>query len=71
MAVERRVQRNFPVLDHFRWVSAFLVLISHARNMLMVDHDSLVAPSVFSKVIYGISGLGHVAVVSFLSSAAS
>lgn len=55
----------FRYFDLFRFVAAALVVVSHARDLLLVDFGTLHAPSLAMKAIYFITGLGHESVVVF------
>lgn len=52
-------------LNVSRWVAAFLVVIAHARHLILVDYKLAVAPNVLVKSLYFFTGLGHEAVVIF------
>lgn len=48
-----------------RWFAAFLVVISHLRNLILVDFKDVESNTVLTKALYFITGLGHEAVVIF------
>jgi peptidoglycan/LPS O-acetylase OafA/YrhL len=52
-------------LNASRWLAAFLVVIAHARHLLLVEYKSVLAPTLPIKGIYFITGFGHEAVVIF------
>jgi peptidoglycan/LPS O-acetylase OafA/YrhL len=55
----------FPLLDLFRALAAFLVVLEHARNYLWIDFPEIVHPSVLIKALYFLSQFGHQAVMLF------
>ncbi|RDJ97824.1 acyltransferase family protein [Paraburkholderia lacunae] len=52
-------------MDLSRWAAALLVVVNHARSLILVDFGGVQNKSVFSKVLYLATGLGHEAVVIF------
>ena len=57
---------NFSIfLDFFRWVSALLVLFSHARAFYFPPYPELSAPGLFDRLFYLVTGMGHQAVMVF------
>jgi peptidoglycan/LPS O-acetylase OafA/YrhL len=59
------VRDSFAYFDVFRFVAAALVVISHARDLLLVDYGAAHAHGAAIKALYFITGLGHEAVVIF------
>lgn len=65
--------RNFYIssslsnfLNLLRWVSAFFVLIGHARSILFYDLNSVtIKLNIFWKIFYFLTGFGHLAVIVF------
>ena len=53
------------LLDLVRGLAAFLVVISHARNLLFVDYSDLPAHPLWTTVFYTITRAGHQSVVIF------
>ncbi|MDD5460315.1 MAG: acyltransferase [Methylococcales bacterium] len=51
--------------DLLRGISALLVCAGHIRNFLFVGLGSVTNPSIFDKVFYFATGLGHQAVIVF------
>lgn len=52
-------------LDLVRGLSAILVMLGHLRGFIFVDFGQLQSPSIFSKLLYFSTGLGHQAVMVF------
>ncbi|QVL33764.1 acyltransferase [Telmatocola sphagniphila] len=52
-------------LDLVRGLSAILVCAGHLRAVALVDYAELTAPTLFQKLLYGLTGLGHEAVMVF------
>lgn len=52
-------------LNISRWLSAFFVVFEHARHLVLVDLKNVEDNSIFIKIIYFLSGLGHESVVIF------
>lgn len=48
-----------------RWFAAFLVVISHLRNLILVDFKDIETNTILTKALYFVTGLGHEAVVIF------
>ncbi|WP_414618152.1 acyltransferase family protein [Dyadobacter sp. 32] len=48
-----------------RWIAALFVVVSHIRSFLFQDFKYLTQPSIFTKVFYLFTSLGHEAVVIF------
>lgn len=60
------MNHNFSIiLDCFRWVSALLVLLGHARAFYFPPYPELSAPGLFDRIFYLVTGLGHQAVMVF------
>lgn len=57
-------QRN-ALLDAIRAISALVVMVGHTRNAILPDFHLIANPTVFDKVFYLISGMGHQAVMVF------
>ena len=55
----------YPLLDLFRGIAAFFVVLEHTRNFLWVDYPQLINPNFFVKVIYLFSGFGGEFVLIF------
>jgi len=53
------------LLDMARWISAFLVVLHHFRNNLFVGWEQLADKTIFAKVFYFVSLLGHESVMVF------
>lgn len=58
-------KRLSSFLNASRWIAALLVAISHARHLILVDSADLASRSMFNKVFYFVTGLGHEAVIVF------
>ncbi len=58
-----------PILSSFlnfsRWLAALLVVIGHVRHLVLVDFKQVEQKSLFCKMLYFVTGLGHEAVVIF------
>lgn len=52
-------------LDLLRGVAALLVVAGHLRSFLFVDFGQVASPTIFDRLFYLITGLGHQAVVVF------
>ncbi len=52
-------------LDHVRWISALVVLTSHARNAIFIPFIQIQTPTAFDYVFYGITNLQNEAVICF------
>ncbi len=52
-------------LDMIRAIAAILVLVGHARALFLVDFDEVQSPTIFTKLFYAVTGLGHQAVMVF------
>jgi peptidoglycan/LPS O-acetylase OafA/YrhL len=64
MSVPRSIKHGSDLVDVLRGLAAFLVMISHARNFILVDFGEG-APSIFRAIFYLATGLGHFSVVIF------
>lgn len=53
------------LLDLFRWIAAFLVVIEHVRSLMFVSAESGGAAHLIAKPFYFITGFGHSAVMIF------
>ncbi len=67
MQINKKSQANkyYPILDTFRALAAFFVVLEHVRNFLWIDFPQLSSPSIFIEIIYFLSGLGHEFVIVF------
>ena len=53
-------------VDLSRWGAAFLVVFSHVRSLVLTNYGAIVGhPTLLTKAIYFVAGLGHMAVVVF------
>jgi peptidoglycan/LPS O-acetylase OafA/YrhL len=52
-------------LNFSRWSAALLVLVNHARHLILVDLEEVKQKTLFVKALYFVTGLGHEAVVIF------
>lgn len=52
-------------LNISRWLAAFLVVASHTRHLVLVDLNDVTNKTLFCKVLYFATGLGHESVVIF------
>jgi peptidoglycan/LPS O-acetylase OafA/YrhL len=52
-------------LNFSRWSAALLVLVNHARHLILVDLEEVKQQTLFVKALYFVTGLGHEAVVIF------
>lgn len=52
-------------LNFLRWIAAFLVVVGHLRSLMFPEYTKLVNPSIFQKIFYFITGLGHEGVIIF------
>ena len=60
------MNHNFSIiLDCFRWVSALLVLLGHARAFYFPPYSELASPGLLDRIFYLVTGLGHQAVMVF------
>ena len=60
------MNNNFSItLNFWRWIAALLVVLNHARHLLLVDFTNVDNKNIFIKGFYFITGLGHEAVVIF------
>src|SRR5262249_49191948 len=53
------------LLDTARWIAAFAVVLSHARNFLLLDWTDVTHRSAVYGAFYFASGFGHIAVIVF------
>jgi peptidoglycan/LPS O-acetylase OafA/YrhL len=53
------------LLDTTRWVAAFAVVLSHARNYLLLDWGEVAHRSAGYAAFYFASGFGHISVIIF------
>lgn len=53
------------MLNFLRWFAAFLVVIGHLRSFMFIEYNQIISPSIFDKIFYFITGLGHEAVIVF------
>src|SRR5215469_10692351 len=71
--VENRNQRlsggdvRLEHLDFLRGLAAFLVLGGHIRAYVFANYTSLSEPGAAAKLFYGVTGLGHQAVIIFFA----
>ena len=56
---------NYIHLDFARGVAAILVLIGHLRAFYFPQYDELANPTLFTKLLYFITGFGYEAVIVF------
>lgn len=56
---------HFAYFDVIRFIAAALVMVSHARDLLLVDFGDVAAHGIAVKAFYFLTGLGHEAVVVF------
>lgn len=52
-------------LNFSRWSAALLVLVNHARHLILVDLEDVKQQTLFVKALYFVTGLGHESVVIF------
>ncbi|OUL29867.1 hypothetical protein BV372_22480 [Nostoc sp. T09] len=52
-------------LDFSRWVAAFVVVISHLRNLLFADYEIIENKNIAIRAFYFLTGFGHQAVIIF------
>ncbi len=52
-------------LDMSRWLAALLVVVNHARSLVLVDFSDVQNKNILAKALYLATGLGHEAVVIF------
>jgi peptidoglycan/LPS O-acetylase OafA/YrhL len=55
------------LLDFFRWLSAFVVLLAHSRAIFFVPWGEVEAPGVVPLVLYTVSGWGDYGVLVFFA----
>jgi hypothetical protein len=65
MKIDTPDDRFHSFLALSRWLSALVTLMYHARFILFVNYDELLAKTVFVKGFYFITGLGHEAFAVF------
>ena len=53
------------VLDHVRWMAAFVVMAGHVRNNLFVPYHRIEAPTAAVKIFYTFTNLQNEAVICF------
>jgi peptidoglycan/LPS O-acetylase OafA/YrhL len=53
------------LINFLRWISAFVVVISHSRRLTFIPYDDLGNPSISSSFFYLATGFGHQAVIIF------
>jgi peptidoglycan/LPS O-acetylase OafA/YrhL len=58
-------QSTSNFLNFSRWMAAFLVVLSHARSITLVDYQQVNEKNTLVQLLYFVSGLGHEAVVVF------
>lgn len=63
--VKKKNTAYYPLLDLFRGLAAFAVVLEHARNFIWVDYQDILYSNIFNKFIYFISGFGHEFVMVF------
>ena len=56
---------SYQLMDVFRALAAYLVVISHIRDLLIVDSPDALNIALSSKIYYFITGFGHSAVIIF------
>lgn len=62
------VDKNLStLLDFFRWVSAFIVLLAHSRSIFFVPWGEVASPDVVSLTLYTVSGWGDYGVLAFFA----
>src|SRR5438046_727325 len=64
------VARHLVRLEHIdmlRGLAAVLVMVGHLRSFVFVNFASLNNPDVTIKLFYGLTGLGHQAVIVFFA----
>ena len=60
------MNNNFSaLLNACRWGAALLVVLGHARHLILIDYNHVEYKNIFIKGLYFITGLGHEAVVVF------
>lgn len=57
--------RFSTLLNFSRWAAAFLVVVSHLRNIVCVDFQQVEQKTLLIKAFYFFTGLGHQAVIVF------
>jgi hypothetical protein len=65
MKIETTDGRFHSFLALSRWLSAMVALMFHARFVLFINYDEVLAKTVFVKGFYFITGLGHEAFTVF------
>ena len=58
-------KQSFALISHLRWIAALLVVIQHVHQNVLAPYKLLLHQSVIARLVYGISGYGHVAVLVF------
>ena len=53
------------LLDVFRWLAAFLVVIEHLRSLMFADYGTQGGMGVVGRIFYFLTGFGHSAVMVF------
>lgn len=62
------VEKNLSsLLDFFRWLSAFVVLLSHSRAIFFVPWGEVEQPGLVPLVLYTVSGWGNYGVLAFFA----
>lgn len=59
------MNHRLPWLDFLRGTAALLVVLEHLRAFLFAPYSTLRAPGILIKGFYGLTGLGHQAVMVF------
>lgn len=54
-------------LDMLRGLAALLVVLGHVRGFVLVDYADIAAPTLATKAVYVIGGMGHQAVIVFFA----
>lgn len=52
-------------LNLSRWLAAFLVVVHHARHLILADWRQVEEQTVYFQLVYFLTGLGHEAVIVF------
>jgi peptidoglycan/LPS O-acetylase OafA/YrhL len=60
-----KAPNHWPLLDFLRATAALLVVFAHSRTLYFVGMGEVDHPGVFLKLFYGITNLGHQAVLIF------
>ncbi|MBS7538488.1 acyltransferase family protein [Ancylobacter lacus] len=58
-------ENSSALIDLARWSAALLVLMEHARHMLLANGSDVTHPTLFTKAFYLLTSLGHSAVIVF------